>query len=256
MGGAPVFAQGIARGFGGRGHAPLRVVCSGGAWIPEELGREVRQLGARFARSYGSTECPFAAGSRPDDEPDECDRDDGALTPGVEARIVGGGPEGEVLLRAAAMFQGYLDAEQNANVLHDGWFASGDLVELRADRIRVVGRLKAIAIRNGENISLDEVERALEGWSDAGEVAAFALPDPQTGERVAVAVVSATTPTYERMVEHLGRRGMARQKYPEQIVTWDSLPLTASGKVDRRALAAGSGSRPSELAPRLQASTA
>ena len=58
------------------------------------------------------------------------------------------------------------------------------------------------------------------------------------------------------MLEHLDQRAMARQKYPEQIVIWDRLPLTASGKVDRRALAAGAGDRPSEVAPRLRASTA
>jgi acyl-CoA synthetase (AMP-forming)/AMP-acid ligase II len=254
VGGAPVFAEGVVRGFAGRGGSPLRVVAVGGAAIPERLGSQVRDtLGARFVRSYGSTECPFATGSLPTDQPDESDADDGALTTGFEARIEGGGAEGELLLRGAAMFQGYLDAGQNVPALRDGWFVTGDLVVLRGDRVRVVGRLKAIVIRNGENISLDEVERALQGWHDAAEVAAFGLPDERTGERVAVAVVPSGTPTYERMVEHLGGRAMARQKYPEQIVLWDSLPRTASGKVDRRALTAGSASRPSELAPRLRA---
>ena len=257
LGGAPVFPQGLVDAFAGRGGSPLRVICTGGAWIPDSLGEEVRVvLGARLARSYGSTECPFASGSLPTDDAEACDADDGTLMPGVEARLDGddSAAEGELQLRAACLFQGYLDDAQNAAALHDGWFGTGDVVSLRRGRVRVVGRLKAIAIRNGENISLDEVERALDDWTAVAAVATFAVPDDQTGERVAVAIVprGGATPSYEAMVAHLVGRAIARQKFPEQLVTCEELPRTASGKVDRRALAAALGSGESSVAPRLR----
>jgi cyclohexanecarboxylate-CoA ligase len=261
LGGAPVFPQGLVDAFADHRGSPLRVVCTGGASIPDRLGDDVRTvLGARLARSYGSTECPFASGSLPDDTAEQCDADDGALMPSVEARVAGSDDleaEGELLLRAACQFQGYIDEAQNRDVIRDGWFATGDLVVRRGQRIKVSGRLKAIAIRNGENISLDEVERAFDDWADATEVAAFAVPDDRTGERVVLAVVlrDAGAPSYEAMIAHLADRTMARQKYPEQVVAWPSLPRTASGKVDRPALVAGVASRPSAFAPRLQASS-
>ena len=252
IGGAPVFPQGLVRAFAGRGGSPLRVVCTGGAVIPDALGEDVRRvLHARLVRSYGATEFPFVAGSLPTDGADACDANDGALMPGVQARVV----DGELLLRGAAMFHGYVDPVQTAGALRDGWLATGDVVTLRGERLKVAGRLKAIAIRNGENISLDEIERALATWTDAAEVAAFSVPDPVTGEHVALAVVAraSAAPTYAAMVAHLDTRGIARQKYPEEVTLWDELPRTASGKVDRRELAAKASARPSDVAPRLHA---
>lgn len=247
LGGAPVFPEGVVRAFESRQNCPLRVVSTGGAAIAESLGDRVRTvLGARFVRTYGSTECPFASGSLPLDTATEVDRDDGALMPGVEGRIRGGGESGELMLRSASMFQGYVDPAQNRAALEAGWFLTGDLAALASQRVKVTGRLKAIAIRNGENISLDEVERTLEGWPEAAAVSAFAVPDDQTGQRVVVAVVPApgAAPTYSGMVDYLRRRGLAAQKYPEKVVCFDEFPRLASGKVDRRAVANEASSRP------------
>lgn len=262
MGGAPVFYEGLlgARRTWDGGPSSLAKVCCGGAPVREELVQAfVDAFGARMARAYGSSECPGVSVSAPDDDPARCSADDGVIVPGVETRLAGGGAasdqEGELLVRSPSLFQGYLDPAQNEGALDDeGWFRTGDVVRIDRRRLRVTGRVKEIAIRKGENISLAEVESALAGWAAIGEVAAFSRPDPDTGERVAVAVVPAGIgpPTHAGMVDHLRASGFATQKFPEEIVVWPSpLPRTASGKVDRSRIAAEAEVHPSDTAARL-----
>jgi acyl-CoA synthetase (AMP-forming)/AMP-acid ligase II len=103
--------------------------------------------------------------------------------------------------------------------------------------LRIKGRLKEIAVRKGMKISLAELDAAASGL---GDCAAFAVADEETGERLALAIRSATTTTdvtYVDVVDHLAEGGLAKWKLPEQIVVWDgSYPRTPSGKIIRQQL--------------------
>ncbi|MGH7858866.1 MAG: AMP-binding enzyme, partial [Candidatus Binatia bacterium] len=138
----------------------------------------------------------------------------------------------------------------------DGWFRTGDLVEVENGRLTVVGRLKEVANRNGLKISLNEIDAALAGMRGLVEHACFAVPDPDTGERLAVAIFpeSGVTVTLEDVVAHLLAAGIARRKLPEQLVVWDEpLPRTPSGKVVRSRLVMEAPARTTELDGRLKA---
>ena len=136
------------------------------------------------------------------------------------------------------MFAGYADAAQTATVIAPGgWFRTGDLATVDAEGwVRIVGRLKDVIIRGGENISASEVEAALEAHPTVRHAVAVGYPDPLMGERVAAFVESSEPFDLEECRRWFSSRGMAVFKTPEKVERLDQLPLLGSGKADRAAL--------------------
>ena len=161
----------------------------------------------------------------------------GCRTPRPGARCATGTP-GELWVRGPEMFAGYADAAQTATVIaRGGWFRTGDLATVDRDGwVRIVGRLKDVIIRGGENISASEVEAALEAHPDVRHAVAVGYPDPLMGERVAAFVESAAPFDLEECRRWFAGRGMAVFKTPEKVERLDQLPLLGSGKPDRAAL--------------------
>ena len=240
LGGAPVIAERLLRAAEQRAtpQITLRTLAVGGSMLPRpilELATDA--FGIEIVRVYGSSEAPNFTGSTLNDDRERRLSDDGALMPGSEVRVGSSRHPQEGMLRGPSLFLGYTAAEHQAAAFEDGWFRTNDLVDLHDGRLTVVGRLGAVANRNGLKISLDEVEAALAGMPGVVEHACFALPDPATGERLAVVVHAAdgATITLESVVEHLLAQGTARRKLPEELVLWDEpLPRTPSGKIVRR----------------------
>jgi cyclohexanecarboxylate-CoA ligase len=150
------------------------------------------------------------------------------------------GAEGEVQGRGPECFVGYLDAALNADAFTpDGWFRTGDLgVEDADGYLRITGRLKEIIIRKGEKISVKEVEDLIAAHPAVAEVAVIPRPDPDTGER-ACAVVRlrpAMTIDLPSLTGFLATKGLAKQKWPEQLEIVDDFPRTDSGKILRKQL--------------------
>ena len=117
----------------------------------------------------------------------------------------------------------------------------------------MVGRLKEVANRNGLKISLTEIDTALAAMPDLDEYACFAAPDPDTGERLALAVrpVPGVRATLDDVVTFLLGAGTARRKLPEQLVTWTAAPshtVREGGAITPRDGAPG---KPSEVVARL-----
>jgi acyl-CoA synthetase (AMP-forming)/AMP-acid ligase II len=169
--------------------------------------------------------------------------------PGTEVRIGSTASPAEGLLRGPNLFLGYLDEADDRESFEDGWYRTGDLVELHDGRLTVVGRLKEVVNRSGLKISLGEIDAALAGLPGAHEHACFAVPDPGTGERLAVAIrpEAGARVDLATVAGYLERRGIARRKLPEQLVTWDEpLPRTPSGKVVRSRLVMEAPGRPTE----------
>jgi acyl-CoA synthetase len=225
----------------------------GGTTVPESLVTRLEQIGVRVTRGYGCTEHPSISLSRADDPLPWRNATDGRVLPGVEVRLVDDddrdvpdGRPGEVLSRGPDMFSGYLDPLHDEGALDaDGWFRTGD-VAVRVEHdggqwLRIVDRKKDIVIRSGVNISSAEVEAAVSTMAGVVEVAAVAVPDPRTGERVRVVVRPAPGVEIglDDVRQHLTLSGMARQKWPEELVViHHDLPRTPSGKVRKGDLAA------------------
>jgi cyclohexanecarboxylate-CoA ligase len=203
----------------------LRLISSGGAGVGDEFVAEAaRAFGARVKRTYGSTEVPTII-------------TDGRTIGPVEVKL---DAEGQLLARGAEVCVGYIDPAQTAEAFTaDGWFRTGDLATIAADgTIDIVGRLKDVIIRGGENISAAEVEAVLEAHPRIRHAVAVGRPDAVMGERVVAFVEAPATFDLDACREWFAARGIARFKTPERVVVVESLPLLASGKPDRAALRA------------------
>ena len=239
MVGPPTFFVGLmqAPGFSSDRVASLRLVSSGGAGVSVAFVEEASQrLGAVVKRTYGSTEAPTVATSAGADPVADAHTHDGHAIGAVELRVA----DGELFVRGPEVCVGYLDPEQNANTFAaDGWFRTGDLATLDAGGwLTIVGRLKDVIIRGGENISTAEVEHELEAHAEVSQAVAVGYPDAVMGERVAAFVVGASTFDVDAARSWFTARGIARFKTPERVIVVDALPTLPTGKPDRDALRA------------------
>jgi acyl-CoA synthetase (AMP-forming)/AMP-acid ligase II len=250
MAGPPTFfiamAAALTEGSGGAVRS-VRLISSGGASVtPAFIEDTSRIFDCRVKRTYGSTEAPTVTTST-DDDPFEKARDtDGRAVGEVELRV--SDPEtrarrrpglaGELWVRGPELFAGYADVAQNEPVLaRGGWFRTGDLATVDDDGwLRIVGRLKDVIIRGGENISASEVEAVLEAHPDVRHAVAVGYPDPLMGERVAAFVESAGPFGLQECRRWFASRGVAVFKTPERVERVERLPLLGSGKADRAAL--------------------
>lgn len=237
---ATPFLRGITDAYREAGRrCSLRAFGCGGADIPPSLIEEAeRVLGTEVARMYGSTEFPTLCTVHPGSDPAVHATTDGTPIGDAEARLAGGTGEGagELEVSGPEMFAGYLDPHDNEGAITpDGWFRTGDLARIdAAGNLTIVGRVKDLIIRGGENISAKEVEDLLIGFSQVRDVAIVGFPDDVMGERVcAVVVTDEPELALAILVDGLKEVGVAMQKIPEALLLADQLPRTASGKVQK-----------------------
>ncbi len=214
-----------APGFSGRRVESLRLISSGGAGVSDAFVRKASDaFGARVRRTYGSTEAPTIV------------TDGHAIGP-VELRV--DDETRELLVRGPEVCVGYLDvAETAAAFTEDGWFRTGDLAAISDGAVDIVGRMKDVVIRGGENISTAEVEAVLEAHPDVRHAVAIGEPDALMGERVVAFVQASASFDLEACRAWFAGQGVARFKTPERVVVLEQLPLLATGKPDRAALRA------------------
>ena len=118
----------------------------------------------------------------------------------------------------------------------DGWYATGDVGFLDDDGyLTITDRLKDVIIRGGENISAVEVEELVQELPAVAEVAVVAAPDPRMGERACAFVRPQVLASVdlEAVRAHLRARGLARQKWPEELQLVADFDRTASGKIKK-----------------------
>jgi long-chain acyl-CoA synthetase len=180
----------------------------------------------------------------------------GAIRPGslgrvadsVEVKVVDSKGEelsddqtGELIVRSPANLVGYWDNPvATREALGDGWFRTGDLVRRDSDGyFWFEGRKKQIIVRDGFNISPQEVEEALYTHPAVLEAGVIGMPDPvkARGERVLafVALRDGFVASEDELREH-ARRRLADLKVPGEIVFLEKLPKGISGKINRSAL--------------------
>ena len=207
-------------------------------------------MGAGLYSNFGMTECPFALCTPLSAPDDKRAATEGRPVRGMHVRIVDSderdvapGGIGELRLKGPMVFAGYVDKSLDADAFDaQGFFRTGDLArEVDDGYFQIVGRLKDIIIRKGENISAKELEDLLFEHPAVREVAVVGVPDATTGERCCAVVVAADPSQplpVDELTTHLRDAGLMIQKIPEQWIAVDALPRNQVGKVLKNELRA------------------
>ncbi|WP_299364381.1 cyclohexanecarboxylate-CoA ligase [uncultured Paracoccus sp.] len=226
----------------------LRIFLCAGTAIPGAVVERARQVmpGTKVVSAWGMTENGAVTVVDPRDEDERSINTDGFPLPGMEVQIrdhdgsvCKPGQEGELYVRGCSNFGGYLKRPQLNATDEDGWFDSGDIARVD-DRgyIRICGRSKDIIIRGAENIPVIEVESILFKHPAINRVSIVGYPDERLGERACAFVTLKPGASFdlEEMKRFLQEHRLAVQYWPERLEIRDSLPATASGKVQKFAL--------------------
>jgi fatty-acyl-CoA synthase len=200
---------------------------------------------AEVAICYGMTETsPVSMQTRTDDDLDRRTSTVGRVHPHVEVKVVDPvdgdtvprGEPGELCTRGYSVMLGYWDEpEKTAEAVDsDGWMHTGDLAVMREDGYaNIVGRIKDMVIRGGENIYPREIEEFLYTHPDIEDVQVIGVPDEKYGEELCAWIrmrEGAQALTVESVREFATGR-LAHYKIPKYVLVVDDFPLTVTGKV-------------------------
>jgi crotonobetaine/carnitine-CoA ligase len=157
-------------------------------------------------------------------------------------RTLPAGETGELLVSGPGIMSGYYNnPEATAAAFHGEWFRTGDLFRMdERGYFYIVGRLKDMVRRNGENVAAREVEMVLNGIETVKESAVVGVPDEARGEEVKACIVlrdglSPTPEVIEQLVEHC-KRELASFKVPRYFSFRESFPRTSSQKIAKHVL--------------------
>jgi acyl-CoA synthetase (AMP-forming)/AMP-acid ligase II len=229
-----------------RDFAPMRVFTNAGAPTPPETARELEEVfGCALHVCYGATDGGVPAMTTISDPPGKRHTSVGLPLPDTDLRLVDpalqdvpAGEPGELLWRSPTKTYGYFNEPERteAMFIEDGWYRSGDVGRIDADGyLHIVGRVKDIIIRGGQNISPRELEDLIAGHPAVSEVAVIGVPDKVYGERACACVVTrAGRPlTLADLVAYLQEREVATFKLPERLELFDELPKSAGAKLNK-----------------------
>ncbi len=161
------------------------------------------------------------------------------LTPEGREVMPDGLEVGEVVVRGDVVMQGYWrQPEATANVIHDGWFHTGDLATVDDEGyILIVDRGKDMIISGGENIASAEIERVIYGHPAVMECAVIAVPDDTWGEvPKAIVTLKPGQQATDTEIVALCRQHLAGFKVPKSVELVESLPKGGTGKILKRVL--------------------
>ncbi|AMN39127.1 non-ribosomal peptide synthetase [Rhodoplanes sp. Z2-YC6860] len=224
----------------------LRVVRSASASLPVTVLRDLERLfGVPVIETYGMTEAAsqIAANTLELRKPGSVGKSAGAEIAIIddEGRKLATGKRGEIVLRGPAITRGYdNDIAATQSAFRDGWFRTGDLGYLDRDGyLFIVGRIKDVIKRGGQQVAPAEVEAAFLAHPDVIEAVAFSVPHERLGEDVAAAIVLGPDARIsEQALRKFASERLASYKVPGLIRFVDAIPKNAAGKVKREGLGA------------------
>ena len=148
------------------------------------------------------------------------------------------GERGEVVIQGPNVVSGYENnPEANAKSFTNGWFRTGDQGFLDEDGyLTLTGRLKELINRGGEKIGPREIDEVLLSHPAVAEAVCFGVPHSSWGEEVEAAVVL-REPVNETDILAFCKERLADFKRPKKIHITDAIPRTATGKIQRGAVA-------------------
>ena len=221
----------------------LRTGIMAGAPCPIEVMRRVQNdmHMHEVTIAYGMTETsPVSFQSATDDPLDKRVTTVGRVLPHLEVklvddqgRIVAVGEKGELCTRGYSVMQGYWDdPERTADAVRDGWMHTGDLATLDAEGYcNIVGRVKDMVIRGGENVYPREVEEFLFRHPKVAAVQVFGVPDARYGEELCAWIIAKPGQSCtDDEIRDFCRDQIAHYKVPRYIRFVDELPVTVTGK--------------------------
>ena len=225
----------------------LKMVGSGGAPVPLFLMEQVKtRLGADVGICFGQTEGSCCLTMTLADDPFALKAATvGKALPHIEIKIINPatseivsiGEQGELCYRGFVVMAGYYKMpEKTAEAIDtEGWVHSGDLATMNEQGyINIVGRLKDMVIRGGENLFPVEVEEFLIRHPKVAEVQVVGVPDAYFGEELlAVVIPRAGDHLTEEELRVYCKGQMSHQKIPRYVQFVESYPLTGSGKVQK-----------------------
>jgi fatty-acyl-CoA synthase len=225
----------------------LNVVFSGAAPVPVSLMEQVKaRIDADIAIVFGQTEgsC-YLTSTLPDDSFELKSATVGKPLPYIDVKIINPatatvvpvGERGELCYRGFVEMMGYYKMpEKTAETIDgDGWLHSGDLATMNAQGyLNIVGRLKDMVIRGGENLFPAEIENVLIRHPRVADVQVLGVPDAFFGEELlAVVIPKAEEQMTEQELREYCKGQISHQKIPRYFLFIESFPLTASGKVQK-----------------------
>ena len=249
----PTFLQMYARKCTPEQFATLRIVVAGAEKLPTPFAAKwLEKYGVPISEGYGCTECsPVIAVNAPDYKGQRGSLAGavGRPVPGVSVRIVDPdtredlplGEPGLLLVKGPNVMRGYLNQpEKSAEVLHDGWYTTGDIVKQDADGfLTITDRLSRFSKIGGEMVPHGKVEEALHTVVSATEqvFAVTSIRDEKKGERLAVLYCQCTY-EIEVVCKELQGAGLPNIFIPKprDFVAVEELPVLGTGKMDLRAM--------------------
>jgi len=220
--------------------AHLRAVLLGGAAADPALVKAGRAHGWPLLLTYGMTETCSQIATQPPEEIAQGNTDSSAPPlPGFELRIVDDG----IQVRSPTLLTAYQPPGQHADPrtpggLLGGWLVTEDLGRIDArGRLEVLGRRDDVIVTGGEKVMPQEVERVLASCAGIRAVCVFGIADPVWGQLVAAAVVLEDQALDLAGLREAIRSRLSPHQRPRRLAILDALPLSESGKLDRRALA-------------------
>jgi len=233
--------------FGRYDLSSLRTGIMAGALCPVEVMKRVmsRMHMSEVLIAYGQTECsPVNHMTLADDPLEKRVNTVGRAGPHLEVKIVDEagqttpiGTAGDICTRGYAVMQGYWeDPERTAETVdEDGWLHSGDLGVMDQDGyVAVVGRLKDMIIRGGENIYPREIEEFLFTHPDIQDAKVIGVPDEKYGEEVCAWIqLRQGAELDEGAIRAFCKDHIAYFKVPRYIRLVDDFPMTVTGKVQK-----------------------
>jgi fatty-acyl-CoA synthase len=224
----------------------LRTGCMAGSICPVEvMKRCISDMHmSEVCIAYGMTETsPVSTQTRVDDDLDRRTATIGRVHPHVEIKIVDPatgetverGQPGEFCTRGYSVMLGYWEEpDKTAEAIDaDGWMHTGDLAEMREDGYgNIVGRIKDMVIRGGENVYPREIEEFLYTHDDIADVQVIGVPDERYGEELCAWVqVREGAALTEDEVRDFCRGRLAHYKIPRYVLLVDEFPMTVTGKI-------------------------
>ena len=200
---------------------------------------------SEVAIAYGMTETsPVSCQTRVDDDLERRTATIGRVHPHLEIKVVDPvsgetlprGTAGEYCTRGYSVMRGYWDdADRTAEAIDaDGWMHTGDLAEMREDGYcTIVGRIKDMVIRGGENIYPREIEEFLHTHPDVEDVQVIGVPDERYGEELCawLKLREGAEPLDAAAVRAFCEGRLAHFKIPRYVLVVEEFPMTVTGKI-------------------------
>lgn len=236
--------------FGKYDLSSLRLVFAGAAPWTYSMAMEVqRKLGCPIIHGFGAVDMGFGPMHGPDDSPEERLLTVGKPMQGGYLKIINEqgkevqqGEVGELIGGGPCASSGYYkDPETTRQAwTTDGWYHTGDMAKFdEKGNLVIVGRIKDMVLRGGQNIYPIEIESILVTHPKVKDCAIVAMPDNVLGEKACAYIVPkhGQTVTFEEIVSFLRSKNIASYKLPERLEIRDKLPLLPDvAKVDKKLL--------------------